>query len=66
MHSYAAYNTENYNQPDLGAAAMRQKLGSRIWGQTRFPPPEKNELVLSIEMGCTDTVHFPRESNIPF
>ena len=41
-------------------------LGSRIWGQNRFPPPEKNGLVLSIEMGCADTVPFPREPNTPF
>ena len=29
-------------------AVLRQDLGSRSGGQTRFPPPEKNELVLSI------------------
>ena len=37
-----------------------------IWGQNRFPPPEKTGLVLFIEMGCTDTVPFPREPNTPF
>ena len=26
----------------------------------------KHELVLSIKMGCTDTVPFPREPNTPF
>ena len=44
-----------------------QDLGSRIWGQNRFPPPEKIGLVfVFIEMGCTDTVPFPREPNTPF
>ena len=35
-------------------------------GRIGFPPPEMNELVLFVEMGCTDTVHFPREPNTPF
>ena len=30
------------------------------------PPPEKNELVLSIETGCAATVPLPREPNTPF
>ena len=40
----------------------------RIRGQNRFLPPETNELVLSIALGCTesDTVPFPREPNTPF
>ena len=41
-------------------------LKSEFGGRIGFPPPETNELVLSIEMGCTDTVHFPREPNTPF
>ena len=48
------------------ATVERLDLGSRIWRQNRFPPPEKNELVLSIEMGCSYTVHFVREPNTPF
>ena len=36
-------------------------------GRNRFPPtPEKNELVLSIEMGCEDTVPFQSKPNTPF
>ena len=35
-------------------------------GRIGFPPPEKNKLVLSFEMGCADTVPFPREPNTPF
>ena len=40
-------------------------LSSRVWGQNRFPPSEKTELVLSIETGCTDTVPFVREPKHP-
>ena len=40
-------------------------LGSRNWGQDRFPPPENNELVLSIGMGCADTVHFQPKTKHP-
>ena len=46
--------------------ALGYDLGCRIWGQSRFSAPEKNELVLSIVPGCTDTVPFPREINTPF
>ena len=35
-------------------------------GRIGFPPPEKNELVLSIETGCMYTVPFPQEPNILF
>ena len=35
-------------------------------GRNGFPPPEKNELVLSIGMGCADTVPFQSEPNTPF
>ena len=35
-------------------------------GRNGFPPPEKNELVLSIEMGCADTVPFQPNPNTPF
>ena len=35
-------------------------------GRNGFPPPEKNELVLSIEMGCADTMHFQSKPNTPF
>ena len=38
-----------------------QNLGGRIG----FPPPEKKELVLSIEMGCIDTVHFSTGTKHP-
>ena len=34
-------------------------------GRFRFPPPEKNELVLSIETGCTDTVSFSTKTKHP-
>ena len=37
-----------------------------VWGQNHFPPPEKNELVLSIGMGCADTVPFQPKPNTPF
>ena len=30
-------------------------------GRNGFPPPEKNELVLSFETGCADTVNFQPE-----
>ena len=38
-------------------------INAVIWapefgGRNGFPPPEKNELVLSIKMGCADTVPF--------
>ena len=36
------------------------------WAESVSRPPEKHELVLSIEMGCADTVQFPRESNTLF
>ena len=39
-----------------------QNLG----GRNGFPPPEKNELVLSIKMGCADTVPFQSKPNTPF
>ena len=35
-------------------------------GRNDFPPPEKNELVLSIEMGRADTVPFQSKPNTPF
>ena len=35
-------------------------------GRNGFPPPEKHELVLSIEMGCADTVPFQSKPNTPF
>ena len=34
-------------------------------GRIGFPPPENNEQVLSIEMGGTNAVPFPREPNTP-
>ena len=43
----------------------------RLWapefgGRNGFPPPEKNELVLSINTGCADTVPFQSKLNTPF
>ena len=43
----------------------------KVWapefrGRNGLPPPEKHELVLSIKMGCTDTVHFQPKPNTPF
>ena len=35
-------------------------------GRNGFPPPEKHELVLSIKMGCADTVPFQSKPNTPF
>ena len=35
-------------------------------GRNGFPPPEKNELVLSIKMGCADTVPFQSKPSTPF
>ena len=41
-------------------------LGSSFWGQEiGLPPPENNELVLSIRMGCADTVPFQPKTNHP-
>ena len=37
-----------------------------LGGRNSFPPPEKNELVLSITMGCADTVPFQSRPNTPF
>ena len=48
---------------DARYCAGLQNLGA---GRNGFPPPEKNELVLSIEMGCTDTVPFQSRLNTPF
>ena len=39
-----------------------QNLGA----ETAFRPREKNELVLFIEMGCADIVHFQPKPNTPF
>ena len=36
-----------------------------LLGQNRFPPPEKNERVLSIEMGRARTVPFPTRTKHP-
>ena len=40
----------------------------QLWApEFGFPPtPEKNELVLSIKMGCADTVPFQSKPNTPF
>ena len=35
-------------------------------GRNGFPPPEKSELVLSIETGCARTVLFLSEPNTPY
>ena len=35
-------------------------------GRNGFPPPEKHELVLSIKIGCADTVPFQSKPNTPF
>ena len=43
----------------FGDEPGRIRISILIWGQNRFPPPEKNALA----MGCADTVHFPREPN---
>ena len=34
-------------------------------GRIGFPPPEKNKLVLSFEMGCADTVPFATRTKHP-
>ena len=43
---------------------------AKLWapecgGRIGFPPPEKNELVLSIKMGCADTVPFSVKTKHP-
>ena len=35
------------------------------WGQSRFPPPEKSGLVLSIEMGCAVYCTFTHQRQTP-
>ena len=43
-----------------------QHWAPEFGGRIRFPPPEQNELVLSIKTGCADTVPFQPNPNTPF
>ena len=53
--------------PQHGAGAgVDRDWAPEFGGRNGFPPPEKNELVLSIEMGCADTVPFQPKPNTPF
>ena len=47
---------------EYGNASWALEFG----GRNGFPPPEKNELVLSIEMGCVDTMLFQSKPNTLF
>ena len=61
-------------QHELDTARRLKALVPGIWAGLQnlgaesvyFPPPEKNELVLSIDMGCADTVPVQPEPNTPF
>ena len=56
------------DQPEASTPEAVQREPGRnqnLGVETVFRPPEKNELVLSIGMGCADTVPFPREPNTP-
>ena len=50
------------------AEAMRAQPWAPEFGVGRigFPPPEKNELVLSVETGCAGTVPFQPKPYTPF
>ena len=46
---------------------FRQKgPGLQNLGRNGFSPPEQSSLVLSLKMGCADTVHFQPKPNTPF
>ena len=51
-----------------GARPRRAELGSRIWGQNRFPPPEMNELALSfyLKRGVQIRYRFNQTPTTPF
>ena len=56
---------------DAMASRKRTVDGVPTWapelgGRNGFPPTEKNELVLSIETGCADTVPVQPKPNTPF
>ena len=46
-------------------APTEETWAPEFGGRNGFPPPEKNELVLSINMGCADTVPFQPKPNTP-
>ena len=50
----------------VAGGVVEPGLKSEFGGRIGFPPPEKNELVLSIGMGCADTVPFQSKPNTPF
>ena len=60
-------------QHELDTARRLKALVPGIWAGLQnlgaesvyFPPPEKNELVLSIKMGCADTVPFSNRNQTP-
>ena len=52
-------------RPGAALAHLPGCSGAALGSKIRFPPPEKNELVLSIQMGCTDTVLFSTTAKHP-
>ena len=55
----------------LGSAIANPTDLVKIWapefgGRNGFPPPEKNALVLSIKMGCADSVPVQSKPHTPF
>ena len=69
--SETVYETENLHEVHRfsncrGAAVSVDPWAPEFGGRIGFPPPEKNELVLSIKMGCADTVPFQSKPNTPF
>ena len=64
-------HADTLRDEDAGALLLMEPVlmtwAPAIWGlQNRFSPPEKNELVLSIKMGCADAVPFQPKPNTPF
>ena len=47
------------------ARAAAWNWAPEFGGRIGSPPLEKHELALSIETGCTDTVHFPTRAEHP-
>ena len=65
MHRGLMIDTARHFLPVRAILDMVDSLTyAKLWapefgGRNGFPPPKKHELVLSIEMGCADTVTFP-------